>query len=82
MGRLGEYYAPLSRLRPRLEACTTKLFLGVVHSFDLAGTKRRIDAAGQIIESFGVATECGWGRTPVEEISDIVGIMKLVTDPM
>ena len=57
-----------------------KLFLGLVHSGDIEGTRKRIAAAQSVYgDVFGVATECGLGRTPPEEVSSILRILKTVT---
>ena len=53
------YYAPLADLRLP-EGC--ELYLGLIHHDDRAGDRRRIAAAEQAVSSFGIATECGWGR--------------------
>lgn len=54
------YFAPLERLA--LPEATT-LFLGLVHLGDgEAGGRRRIAAAERFAPSFGIATECGFGR--------------------
>ena len=54
------YFAPLERLE--LPA-STKLFLGLVHLTDgVDGGRRRIAAATHFASSFGIATECGFGR--------------------
>lgn len=53
------YYAPLADLR--LPA-GCELYLGIIHHDDRDGDQRRIAAATQAIPSFGIATECGWGR--------------------
>lgn len=54
------YFAPLSALRLPAE---TKLFLGLVHYTDgVAGASRRIAAARQVVDAFGIGTECGLGR--------------------
>ena len=53
------YYAPLAALSlPK--GC--ELYLGVIHHNDREGDRRRIAAAMQAVGSFGIATECGWGR--------------------
>lgn len=54
------YFSPLCDLR-RLP--TTRLYLGLIHHDDVAGDRRRIDAARSAVPVFGIATECGWGRT-------------------
>ncbi|KAI0799440.1 hypothetical protein GGR55DRAFT_480399 [Xylaria sp. FL0064] len=76
-----EYFTPLTGLR--LDTCGSKppyIYLGVVHANDEAGTKKRIETAQVVVPfSFGVATECGLGRTPPEEIDSILQICKEVT---
>jgi hypothetical protein len=54
------YFAPLREL-PRPAA--TRLYLGLIHWNDGAGDRRRIDAARRVVPAFGIASECGWGRT-------------------
>jgi hypothetical protein len=45
----------------------TEVYLGLVHYRDGAGgARRRIAAAQQFLDGFGVATECGMGRRPPE----------------
>ncbi|MCY4429209.1 MAG: hypothetical protein OXC11_02300, partial [Rhodospirillales bacterium] len=53
------YYAPLGALRLP-EGC--ELYLGLIHHDDHVGDRRRIAAAAETVPSFGIATECGWGR--------------------
>lgn len=73
-----EYFAPLEQLTLHAE---TKLYLGLVHANDHGGTVKRIEAAQKVVHAFGVATECGMGRTPVEELDSILEISALVTVP-
>jgi hypothetical protein len=63
------YYVPLRQLR--LPAAAT-LYLGLIHHDDAPGNQARIDAAAAVISSFGVATECGWGRGDPEKIPDLL----------
>jgi len=66
------YFEPLSGLEldPK-----TKLFLGLVHDSDgVAGSKKRIDAAGKYAGDFGIATECGFGRRPPETIPNLLRV--------
>jgi hypothetical protein len=72
------YYEPLSRLQI---ANDTKIFLGLVHAHDPEGTEKRIAAAKKFLndKGFGVSTECGLGRTPVEDLDSIFQIFKEVT---
>jgi len=53
------YVAPLAGLAVPER---TRLYLGLLHHGDEAGDRRRIDTARAVVPSFGVATECGWGR--------------------
>ena len=55
-----EYFLPLKGLRLPGE---TELVLGLIHYDDAAGDRARIDAARGFFSWFGVASECGWGRT-------------------
>ena len=58
-------------------AATPYLYLGLVHANDEAGTWERIEtAAANIPFPFGVATECGLGRTPPEDIDSILQICR------
>ena len=73
------YYEPLGKLSV---AADTKLYLGLVHSHDEHGTRKRIAAAQSAFQgNFGVATECGMGRTPRENVDSIFDILRAVTGP-
>lgn len=76
----GQYFAPLRKLDlPR----DTRLYLGLVHANDEGGTKERIDVATSVYERpFGIATECGLGRTPQNEIESVLAICKATTEPV
>jgi hypothetical protein len=63
------YHAPLRDLR--LPSGTT-LYLGLIHHDDAVGDQARIAAASAFVPSFGVATECGWGRGDPERIPDLL----------
>jgi hypothetical protein len=54
------YFLPLHALR---RPPGTALYLGLIHHGDQAGDRRRIATARTVLADFGVATECGWGRT-------------------
>ena len=72
------FFKPLANLK----LDKTKLFLGLVHPNDEEGTKQRIAAAQSVYsEVFGVATECGLGRTSVENLKSIFEISRSVTTP-
>ena len=78
MDKLDAYYEPLKQLLPKFREHGTELYLGVVQP-ERDGTVKRIEAARKAFGDlpFGVATECGWGRTPSE---DIEKIMKISTE--
>ncbi len=73
------YFAPLANLQLHPE---TKLYLGLVHHTDgVEGTRERIAAAGKAVSEFGVATECGFGRRPSEQVATLLEIHRDVADP-
>ncbi|KAI0397652.1 hypothetical protein F5Y17DRAFT_454807 [Xylariaceae sp. FL0594] len=78
------YFAPLAGLELDGDASGHPyLYLGVVHANDEAGTRKRIEAAQSIVPfTFGVATECGLGRTSTDEIDSVLHICKSVARPL
>lgn len=82
MSFLPEYYAPLKTLYPTLRAHGCELYLGVVVFNDTEGTQTRIDEARKLAPKFGVATGCGFGRTPASEIEGTMRLMKEVSEPV
>jgi len=65
-----EYYAPLGSLDLQKD---TELYLGLVHDTDgIEGTRKRIEAASEVIDKFGVATECGFGRRLPGRIKELL----------
>jgi hypothetical protein len=74
------FFEPLEDLRIGPE---TELYLGLVHHTDgVEGTQRRIDTALRHVDAFGVATECGFGRRPPEQIPDLLRFHAAVCDPV
>ena len=71
------FYAPLHDLR--LPANTT-FYLGLIHHDDSSGDQARIAAAAAVVPSFGVATECGWGRGDPERIPDLLAAHRHVME--
>lgn len=71
------YFAALAELSPDVQ----EVYLGLVHAGDEEGTRARIEVARCVLgdRAFGVATECGMGRTPVEDFASIMEIMKGVS---
>jgi len=74
------YFAPLRNLKLHPE---TELYLGLVHYTDgVEGTRKRIQAAQQVVTNFGVATECGFGRRSPETIPALLHIHSEVAAPV
>ena len=70
------YYRPLQKL----DLESTQLFLGLVHANDETGTKERIGMAKQVYQGdFGISSECGLGRTSVEDMESILEICSTLT---
>ena len=63
------YFAPLGEMKLTSK---TKLYLGLIHFDDSAGDLERIAAAAKVCKDFGVATECGWGRTDPERLDGLL----------
>lgn len=69
------YFQPLDKLQLH----GSKLYLGLVHANDAEGTRKRIETAKTVWpHPFGVATECGMGRTPRDEVGSILSISRNV----
>ncbi|KAI4200745.1 MAG: hypothetical protein LQ346_002325 [Caloplaca aetnensis] len=70
-----EYFEPLRGLA----IGDAQLFLGLIHSNDEAGTRRRIEAASSTCPvMFGLATECGLGRATVQDVDSVFEIAAAV----
>jgi hypothetical protein len=69
------YFGPL-RL---LEIGDAELYLGLIHTDDEEGTWRRIEAASEFVNEFGVAAECGLGMATEAELESILDIARKVT---
>lgn len=67
------YFAPLAGLRLPASA---QLYLGLVHHADDAGNRERISVARRHVRDFGIATECGWGRTDPSRVPGIIAAHK------
>lgn len=80
------YFDPLKDMKlvsSSPQGSETKVFLGLVHHDDLAGTMERIEAARRVVPGldFGVATECGMGRTPPEQVQPILDLLAKISSP-
>ena len=71
------YFAPLKNLT----LGKTELYLGLLHANDEEGTRDRIKTAAEVIAPFGLATECGLGRSSQAELESILAIAKTVIGP-
>ena len=60
----------------------TELYLGLLHSDGEEGARRRIAAALEYVPSFGVATECGFGRRQPETIEALLKQHAAVSKPV
>jgi methionine synthase II (cobalamin-independent) len=75
-----EYFAPLEGLRL---SEGTELYLGLIHFGDgVEGARRRLGSARQVIDGFGLATECGFGRRPAETIPQLLELHAELVDPV
>ena len=63
------YFEPLRTLNVPESA---EVMLGLVHFDDAKGDAARIATAGDYLKSFGVATECGWGRTDPARVTGLL----------
>lgn len=71
------YFAPLERLRGFAD---TALYLGLVHHDDRPGDAARIEAARAVVKDFGVASECGWGRTDPQRVPGLLASHRAAMD--
>jgi SAM-dependent methyltransferase len=80
VGAGDDYFVPLERLRTQPG---TELYLGVVHVEDGAeGARRRIALARRHVESFGVASDCGWGRGGSTAVTELLALHRAVSRPL
>ena len=64
-----DYVAPLADLQlPE----STELYIGLIHHDDPDGDRARIESAARVVPSFGIATECGWGRTDPARVPGLI----------
>ncbi len=66
------YFQPLGQLDQRN---LKQLFLGLLHEQDgTDGAMKRMDAANNFVQGYGIATECGLGRRKPEIIPDLLAL--------
>ena len=73
------YYAPLAQLAL---PGNTDLYLGLVHHDDHDGDVARIKAAHEVVSTFGIASECGWGRTDPERVPGLIESHRMAAESL
>ena len=73
------YFQPLRELNLPAGA---ELILGLIHFDDEDGDAARIAAAREFMPSFGVASECGWGRTDPERVPGLLASHRRAVERM
>ena len=63
------YVRPLAQLAGYDRAT---LYLGLIHHDDRAGDRARIATARAVVKTFGVASECGWGRADPQRVPGLL----------
>lgn len=81
LGSLDQYLAPVKELSEKLKAQGGELYLGLIHK-DPEATRKMIEVAKTYVSDFGVATECGMGRTPQSDISGLFELSKQISEPV
>jgi hypothetical protein len=74
-----DYFKPLIDLRGFRD---TTLYLGLIHYDDRAGDLARIRTAREFVAGFGVASECGWGRTDPQRIPGLLESHRLAIESL
>ena len=69
-----DYFSPLEDLK----LGGAELYLGLLHVDDEAGTRERIRAGRKFISNFGIATECGFGRSLEKDLESALKIAKTI----
>jgi len=64
-----EFFEPLRSLNVSPD---TRIYLGLVLQGDPDGDQARIVVAKQFLDDFGIATECGWGRTDPANVQGLL----------
>ena len=73
------YFEPLKEL----EASQAKLYLGLIHvTGGVEAARKRLASARRHASGFGVATECGFGRRPIETIPALLEIHRAIADAL
>ena len=73
------YFAPLAAWRRPPEV---RLYLGLIHFDDCAGDAERIAVARRVVPEFGIASECGWGRTDPARVPGLLASHRLAAEAL
>lgn len=73
------FFAPLRNLKL---APGTRVYLGLVLQGDPDGDQARIRVAKTYLDDFGIATECGWGRTARENVQGLIDSHRLAAESL
>ena len=60
------FFAPLKELKPQ----GSRVYLGAIHN--MATLRERLAAARNFLPDFGLAAYCGFGRTPPEQLPQLL----------
>ena len=60
------FYAPLAKLRTG----DARIYLGMIHS--MGSLRERLAVVRKFVPSFGLAAYCGFGRTPPEQLPQLL----------
>jgi hypothetical protein len=60
------FYAPFDRLK----IGKARVYLGLIHSMD--SYEQRLKVARKFLPEFGLAAYCGFGRTPPEQMPQVL----------
>ena len=71
------YFQPLQELNIPDSA---GVILGLIHYDDTAGDEARSKAALDFLPAFGVASECGWGRTDPQRVASLLTSHRLAVE--
>ena len=71
------YFEPLRDLSLPDSA---ELILGLIHFDDTEGDAARIAAAREFVPMFGVASECGWGRTDPQRVPGLLSSLRVAVE--
>ena len=66
-----DFFRPLQALTVSAE---TQIYLGILHPKVPGGDMARIQKAQRFLPSFGVATECGWGRKSATTVDELLQV--------